>query len=365
MLHTLIQFHYLTFIIILFMMIFIKTNHVFGQAVVQQFQWSLKTVFVLVLLDGVEYYTATLATPTFWRLLAAVMGYSIRPVIIYTIALLLGRQKYKRSRNVLQAIPLMYNTIVACSAFFTEAVFSYSETNEFVMGPLGYTSYIVSAYYLLVLLVETVYAYRDKNIEEATIVFAIILASTLATVLEFAKGFTGLFNGTAAIAITYYYFFLYTQQFKLDALTKALNRSCYEMDSKNRFDQLTAVVVLDMNNLKYINDNLGHAEGDQAICTMADCVRKSLRKGCRLYRTGGDEFMILSFRGDTDKDTESIQKMVEDIRQGMAKTPYSCAIGVAYKGAGNQFDQLCDLADKIMYADKKKMKEGQHHKETR
>ena len=55
-------------------------------------------------------------------------------------------------------------------------------------------------------------------------------------------------------------------------------------------------VSLDRNNLKEINDSQGYDGGDKAICTMARVVEAEFLPNCYLYRTGGDEFMILCFQ---------------------------------------------------------------------
>ena len=52
---------------------------------------------------------------------------------------------------------------------------------------------------------------------------------------------------------------------------------------------LTAVISIDLNDLKRFNDENGHAAGDTALCTIVACIQNILPRGCHLYRTGGDE----------------------------------------------------------------------------
>ncbi|MGN0416025.1 MAG: GGDEF domain-containing protein [Agathobacter sp.] len=85
--------------------------------------------------------------------------------------------------------------------------------------------------------------------------------------------------------------------------------------------------AIDLNDLKQWNDGHGHAKGDDAICTLVHCVQKVIPKACYLYRTGGDEFMILCF----NKEKETVEQLLTDIRRELAPTPYSCAIGLAYR----------------------------------
>ena len=154
------------------------------------------------------------------------------------------------------------------------------------------------------------------------------------------------------VALTFYYLYLNTQQFKRDAMTNALNRRCFFMDAEKRMSNLSAVLSIDLNGLKMWNDEYGHAKGDDAICTMVQCVDSVLPVNCFLYRVGGDEFMILCF----NQESSTVEKLKNKIQENISKTPYSCAIGVAYNDGKTDFNKICSRADKSMYEDKKRMK---------
>ena len=115
---------------------------------------------------------------------------------------------------------------------------------------------------------------------------------------------------------------------------------------------LSAIISLDLNNLKHINDSKGHEYGDRAICEMVKCIQKSLNKNSFLYRVGGDEFMILCFQ----QERKLVDQISYKIREAMKNTPYSCAIGVAFLQDGIGFKSACDIADLKMYNDKQVQK---------
>ena len=117
------------------------------------------------------------------------------------------------------AIPLAVNAILALSALFTDIAYSYSETNEFVRGPLGIFAYVTSAWYFIVLLVLTIRSYKAVAFAETLISVAVVFVFILATVLEVGFSYDGLINVTGAIAILFYYLYLNTQQFKRDEFT--------------------------------------------------------------------------------------------------------------------------------------------------
>ncbi len=73
---------------------------------------------------------------------------------------------------------------------------------------------------------------------------------------------------------------------------------------------------------------------------------------CRLYRIGGDEFIILCFK----QDQATIENLVNKMKSEMDKTPYTCAMGLAFLQEGDTLEQLCIRADANMYEDKAKTK---------
>ena len=79
---------------------------------------------------------------------------------------------------------------------------------------------------------------------------------------------------------------------------------------------------------------MGHAAGDKAIVTTAECIQKRLVKGCYLYRTGGDEFIVLCTKYASSMD--QLQIMISQIYAEMEKTPYRCAIGITEYNRGGE-----------------------------
>lgn len=90
-----------------------------------------------------------------------------------------------------------------------------------------------------------------------------------------------------------------------DELTRCFNRHAYE-ERINNLDlrEEWIYISMDLNNLKHINDSLGHAAGDELICAAADCMRESFGKYGNVYRIGGDEFVVI-ITGNT-KEFQSI-----------------------------------------------------------
>ena len=184
-------------------------------------------------------------------------------------------------------------------------------------------------------------------------VFAIILNCGLSIYLEAVHEFYGFINVSIAISVCFYYMYYHVQNFKLDPLTQSLNRHYYEIDVVRNQEDIKAIVNIDLNDLKVINDTKGHKYGDIALAAIALCMKDHLPRRCKLYRVGGDEFCILCFRDNMEK---SLQKMMTDIKKDLEKSNYSCAMGLAVLKDGESFEEMLKRADAVMYKNKAHMK---------
>ena len=68
-----------------------------------------------------------------------------------------------------------------------------------------------------------------------------------------------------------------------------------------------AIIGIDMDGLKVINDNFGHSEGDYALCILADAIREASFSGEIGFRVGGDEFQVLAM----DYSENSVEKFIK------------------------------------------------------
>ena len=350
MVRELIYINYTTVLIVLFMIMFLMSNVSFEKKTVRMFMISILTALILVIVDSVETYTESLSYPTTLRVLMSAIGYTVRPISILCVLLIITEKSaFKRKLLIL---PVIINALISFSALFCDIAFSYSETNEFERGPLGFSAYITGAIYLVLLCVETIKYIQQRDYYEALIVFGIAFINVLSIFLEAVYKFAGFINASIAISVTFYYLYYHTQNFKRDALTKALNRRSFEVDVERDKESITAIISLDLNNLKTINDTEGHMAGDKALITVSKCVKDNLISGCRFYRTGGDEFEILYYRENVKK----LDKMIEDIKRDIDKSSYSCAIGLAVISKDEQFNDALARADMLMYEDKQRIK---------
>jgi diguanylate cyclase (GGDEF)-like protein/PAS domain S-box-containing protein len=109
-----------------------------------------------------------------------------------------------------------------------------------------------------------------------------------------------------------------------DPLTGLLNRRRFEEELSDRvahvarYESGGAVLLLDLDNFKYVNDSLGHRTGDAVIRTIADLLRSQMRETDVLARLGGDEFAILLPYASVDEASLVASKLLETVRRQRA-----------------------------------------------
>ena len=142
-----------------------------------------------------------------------------------------------------------------------------------------------------------------------------------------------------------------------DEMTRLFNRRCYDEDlikfRDSELPQDLAIISVDVNGLKTVNDTKGHAAGDELIKGAADCLALSVGKKGKVYRTGGDEFMAVVYTGDPEELRRTITEKASSWK-GIYSQELFLSVGYATHAdhIGASIDKLEQIADAEMYADK-------------
>ena len=156
------------------------------------------------------------------------------------------------------------------------------------------------------------------------------------------------------------------QQANYDTLTGLANRSLLNdrleqgIRAAAGYGTRLAVVFVDLDRFKFINDSLGHHVGDELLRAMAERLRASVRESDTVARLGGDEFVLL-INGQRDPDAIAavLERMLTDISQpwntAQGDFNVTCSMGVAlYPDDGDRAEVLLKHADTAMYRAKEK-----------
>jgi len=149
-----------------------------------------------------------------------------------------------------------------------------------------------------------------------------------------------------------------------DHLTGLGNHRAFQEELARQFDQTgryhvpMAVVLLDLDEFKQVNDTLGHAVGDDLLAEVGRVIRTTIRAADRAFRTGGDEFAIVlphtDASGGIDLANRLLRRLLEDRPSGRYRRPISFSGGVAAapEHAGDRM-QLLARADAALYRSKR------------
>lgn len=267
--------------------------------------------------------------------------------------------------------------VVICAVFIIIMAFSkieYVEGNGTCyskgVGPslcymLGFVSFVVLDILMIV--------YRKKI--KGSILFSILPISIIGIILLVVQIIVPefLFSESVCTLISIGAFFsienpigkLKSRAF-MDLDTGTYNKNCYDGDLaeyKRKYESQDAkgkiaCVMFDINNLKYVNDNFGHLEGDKIIRATANIIMSQLKSASKVYRVGGDEF-IAFYEGNS---IEQIESEIKNIPETCKNTdepldiPLQVAVGYAIIEPGEKIKDLVQRADKNMYANKNAIK---------
>ena len=330
-------------LILLAFVILLRTTAFLNKKTKRRMYALICGLFVLSIIVFFEFYLEEHGLSTNGRLVLMSIRYSATPFIVAFII-------FTMAVNVhwIVFIPAVCLAIINIVSLFNGIVFSIDENGQLKRGMLGYLPYILVGVYSVVL----VYILIKRSNKRYTEIFPILFlcfafVSGLILPFTLGKDFSKLFCITIVIAVFVHYVFSILQMTEKDPLTGLLNRQAFyaSIDEKS----INALVSIDMNGLKVINDTEGHAAGDKALETISACFLQAASSKESVYRIGGDEFVIIC-RRETEDD---VKTLIERIRKNISKTKYRCAIGYSYSPNGtDSIDDMLSLSDEKMYADK-------------
>lgn len=263
-------------------------------------------------------------------------------------------------RNIYRTIGLISIVLLVINIFYP-LVFSVSD-GRYQRGFAYIIFLIFAAFYIL----DSLYLYIKRVKKNGSLklfpvhifLIPVILGVVIqAFFVEIAITWTSIAISVAGIMTALKNEIIFT-----DCLTGLYNREYLEFLHKracNKKDCWVSGIMIDLNGFKQINDNYGHAEGDLALCIVADLLLKSFSEYGVVTRYAGDEFVIML----NTTDDQLIQKIIKSAKKNFvtenekSDKPYqlSASMGYAITNLSNEtIDDFMNRIDEQMYQDKMK-----------
>ncbi|MFA9377553.1 MAG: GGDEF domain-containing protein [Lachnotalea sp.] len=281
--------------------------------------------------------------------------------------LVLPNLELVRKRSMLIKIPIMINTVLVLLSPRFYYIFYINKDNIYQRGNYFFIS-VVSIYIYTLLMLILIIVNRKKLVEHEFILLLIFATLPMVggIIQSLFYGTLLMWSGTA-FSLVIMYTYLQQRMVQLDWLTGVWSRGSFDFYIKNRFMQKNTerlgIIYCDIDGLKEINDQYGHLEGDLAIKTTTQLIRKALRKADIMVRMGGDEFVIVIECDSIDIMVNTLA-IIESSFSEYNKTSeknykLSCSFGADVLSSNySSVEEFLHHVDTLMYTNKKIKKGG-------
>lgn len=149
------------------------------------------------------------------------------------------------------------------------------------------------------------------------------------------------------------------RQAQIDFMTGLYNRNCYMSMLREHYCNVGKVFVAfwDVNGLKQINDAMGHEVGDRLIVVAAESFKILQNDSRRVFRVGGDEFVLIAEDTDEEEGKKLLEKWSENVKSQNEFSEIKLAVSTGYAyGSGAEIREVIKVADQMMYDNKRNNK---------
>jgi len=220
------------------------------------------------------------------------LGFALAPFVSFGLAFLCGEQKIEKKR--IYYLPLWIWIILCFVSMWNGWIFKVTQEVHYQRGILFFLApffLLYGVFLLFCFIKKSVIEYTHEEKRFIALIFGII---AFGGIIQTQFRYSLFIWPCVAVAILVYYFFLRHQKIQFDQLTNVRDRKSFMERVQSLGPQIPVTIFMfDINQLKQVNDNYGHSEGDLYILEAVGIIKICLEKYGTIYRIGGDEFVVL------------------------------------------------------------------------
>lgn len=349
---TIVYAYFAPCIMLVFLLFLIRINHLFSREQNRLFAFAAVFSIGLIVVTSVDYLISLEEGSPLWmvRRVTSFLNFACGPVIPLILIKIFSSKRI----SPMLYIPFAINIALSFASMFVNLVFYISPDNDYARGPLSFAPVIAFMFYIALIFFVTPSKSISAKRSELILIGSMMAVLLTTVILEIVFRFHFLNYAASAIGFSAYYLLQNINYFSKDPLTGIMNRQMFDFKFRKASESQKPMLVglLDINDFKNINDTEGHEAGDRALVLFAETVAKSLGRSAELYRTGGDEFMLLSSLENEKEVIESLPAALEETK----KNGVGFAYGLTTHRAGDDPQETLRRVDREMYADKAEMK---------
>ena len=279
------------------------------------------------------------------------LGFLLTPILITFFATSIGRFRHFQSAVIGIGIYfLLCNVlIITKQLFFIDGQNNYHRGNLFFLYIISY--FLAIAY----LLYETLQQSQQGFLQHKIFAYLLSCCFLVSTSIQVFNSEVYTTRITVVLSLCVYYAYNIELSNLFDKLTGILNQGTYLRNVKELKEQ-QSIIIMDVDNFKYVNDHYGHQYGDKCLIAIAHTIRSIFEKHGQCYRIGGDEFAVVLKR------CHNVERLIVRFEKALANkfrnTPYqlSASIGYATYEENDSAEAVIQRADFNMYTIKNRKK---------
>ena len=253
------------------------------------------------------------------------------------------------------------HALLEVSSIFTKQIFYVDAANVYHHGPYYWIYTLFCAATIGFFFVRGLQTFRRYQHSGGVLIWMVTIYLIAGIVTQAVNSQIKITWPTVALSAVMLYKFYGDVIQQVDGLTELINRWGYE-NYLSHFQGRGAIVFLDVDDFKEINDTYGHAVGDHCLLTIANCLRGVFGPYGKCFRVGGDEFCVVleEKQNEVTALLKTLSEKMKACREADPRIPYLSAGYVVFDTREKNVNDAVMEADEQMYQAKR-----QHHADGR